>query len=60
MSGIGHLKLILHSETQQSLYNNITDVTLPHTEMTPSTTHVVHSGRYLMNTNAISAATKIK
>lgn len=32
----------------------------PHIEMTPRTTQVVHSGRYLMKTNAISAATKIK
>lgn len=32
----------------------------PHMDITPNTVHVVHSGKYLMKTRAINAATKIK
>lgn len=32
----------------------------PHIDMTAKTTHVVHSGKYFMKTNAIRAATKMR
>lgn len=43
--------------TQQNVEENRNK---PQIEITAKTTHVVTSGRYLMNTNAINAATNIK